>query len=63
MISYGKEYPSGQFSSAVLAISSPNLLPTASLLVFLRGSWKEILNAVQALFSNSQNIAVLSTPF
>jgi len=32
MMIYGMKYPSGQFEPAVLAVSSPNFLPTPSLL-------------------------------
>jgi len=32
-MSYGMEYPFGQFGSAALAMSPPKILPTPSLLV------------------------------
>jgi len=63
MTSYGTEYPFGQFGSALLAVSSPNLLPTPSLPAFGvekgggRG-WIDNLDAVGALFSGSQNTGV-----
>ena len=48
----------------VLAVSPPNLLPTPSLLA-VGAEWERIegLDVVQAPFSSSQNICVLSTPF
>jgi len=54
--------PFGQFGSALLAVSPPKILPTLSLLV-RRESWRDSLDAVQALLSSSQNTGVLSTPF
>lgn len=55
--SYGAEHPFAQLGSPVLAISPPNFLPTPSL---LNAEERESLEAVQALFSNNQNLGVLS---
>jgi len=61
-MSYGMEYPCGQFRSAVLDTSAPKILPTPSLL--LRGeSWRDSRDAIRALLSSSQNAGGLSTPF
>ena len=57
--SYGVEYTFGQFGSALLAGSPPSLLPTYSLLT-VTGRERESLDTLQVLFSNSQNIVVLS---
>lgn len=65
MTPYSMEYPFGQFGLAVPGTSPLNLLPTPSLQGFEgggRGS-RESLDAVQALFSNRQNIGALPTPF
>ena len=67
MMLYGTEYHSGQFGSAVPAVSPPSFLPIPSLLTAgwqegRVGRW-ESLDAVQALPSNNQNISVLWTFF
>lgn len=62
---YSIEYPFGQFRPAALSVSPPKFLPTTSLLTEERGRVEKIenINAVQVLFSNSQNCSVLSTLF
>jgi len=62
-MSYGIQYPFGQFVSAVLAISPPKILPILSLLGEEGKRWKDSLDAVQTLLSSSQNTGMLSTPF
>lgn len=62
MTLYGVQHPFSQFRSAVMTVSPPNCLFTSYL--FVPGSGdrvekREILDAVQALFSNSLNISVL----
>lgn len=60
----GMECPFCQFGSAVPAASPPSLLPTPSPHAD-RAEWEneETLNPVQALFSHSQKVDVLSAPF
>jgi len=59
-LSYGKEYPFGQFGSAVLAMSLPDLLPTPWP---VEQGWRDSPDAVGALLSTSQIICVLSALF
>lgn len=61
-MSYGIEYPVGQFGSTVPVMSPPNLLLSTSILALVRGGWREGLHAVKALFSNSKNTG-MSTLF
>lgn len=58
-IAYSIEYPLGQFGSAAHAVSPPSPLPATpqptGLLFNVWGGWRERLDAVQVLFSCSQN--------
>jgi len=59
------EYPSGQFGSAVLIVSTAKILAIPSLLAFGGEGgecWRHSLDADWALYRSSQNTGVLSTP-
>lgn len=62
MMSYGREYPFGEFESTVLAVSPchPLAQPQPTRLR-ARGRSRESLNAAQVPFSSSPNTGVLST--
>ena len=60
--SHGMEYTVGQFGSAVLAVSSPNLC-SSSLLTGWAGEAENSLTQSKHYLATAENISVLSTFF
>lgn len=57
LMSYGMEYPFGQFRPAVPVVFPPRILPTPSLLIG-EGMLRHTVGAVPVLLSSSQNPGV-----